>query len=193
MMRRQALWLRWKLIQLLSLHGTSFSPKCQWNKPHHYACSWTTGFDSPNLLHIGFQTASHAVFYGGGFSCWGRSPERFPVFLAKPVMWGRYGFWNAAFCSKCRFLMWLYLLYMLTLWIHYFFYYFGWSESTAWGKRCRRAPEHHISWSVVKGAEEAKQKGDYCSENHNVGFGAACVCEHVIQPISTYFFFLAVH
>lgn len=56
------------------------------------------------------------------------------------------------------------------------------------GKRCGRAPEHHTSWSVVKGAEETKQKGDSCGENHNVSSGAGCVYGHVIQPISTLFF-----
>lgn len=43
------------------------------------------------------------------------------------------------------------------------------------GKRCRRTPEHHLSWSVVKVAEETKQKGDSCGENHNVGSGAGYV------------------
>lgn len=91
-MTREALWLRWELIQLLCLHGTSFSPECQRNKPHHYVCSRGTGLDLPGLLSVGFQTASPALFYGAGFPWRGQSPERFLVFLAKPVMWGHDGF-----------------------------------------------------------------------------------------------------
>lgn len=43
---------------------------------------------------------------------------------------------------------------------------------------------------LVSCKRETNQQGDSCGENHNVGFGAGYVCEHVIQSISTLIFFL---
>lgn len=85
-------WLRWKLeIQLLSLHGTSFTPNVSETNltimPVHEEV------DLICQTHcVGFQTARHAAFYGGGFSWRGQSPERFLVFSGKPVIWGHCGF-----------------------------------------------------------------------------------------------------
>lgn len=101
------------------------------------------------------------------------------------LLWDPCGFWNTTFCSKGRFLMWLSLLHVLTLWIH-FFLTSKWEHNM--GKRMQESSRPLRI--LVSCKRETNQQGDSCPENRNVGFGAGCVCKHVIQAISTLIFSL---
>lgn len=163
------------------LAAGTFSPQCQWNKTHHYVCSWGHGFDSkPTVWKVlnsqPYNFLSRGILLEGTVS--------WQVLSLWPSLWCEVTFFffqNITFCSKCRFLMWLYLC-KLSENTTFSLFRTKWEHSM--GKRYQRSRNTTQPGQRWKG--QRKQCGTVIL-TVRIFSGAEC-CVKMLYPISTRIF-----